>query len=234
MINLAKKYKQLFEGKTRSNDSKLLKEFQYEMDWEDVIDMDALDMEALVSAEDGAEVQIPTSQGEVGGGFRKDTEVAGEGLPEFLTAIIDKSEIDYYTFEFDKASAAALDTVLGKGQAEQVAAELEGWTEGELENYKPTGSGSFKPKSFLKAYPEFKNAILDIIKATQQYQGTWGKNQKEEIFDFIRGSGQKLYQLPDSVPGAKEMKALFKSANGTPEDQYKAAFDVLDALGELE
>jgi len=132
-MNLGKKYKQLFEGKVRSNDAKLLKEFQYEMDWEDVIDLDALDFETLFAAEDGTEVQIPTSQGEVGGGFRKDTKMAGEGIPEFLTAIIDKSETDYYTFEFDKDSAAALDASDVYGGADQVASELEGWSEGEIE-----------------------------------------------------------------------------------------------------
>jgi len=132
-MNLAKKYKQLFEGKTRSNDSKLLKEFQYEKDWEDVIDMDSFDFETLVAAKDGSEVQIPVYQGEVGGGFRKDTTVANQEFDEFLIATIDKSQGDYWTFEFDKDSAAALEASGVYGGAEQVAAELEGWSEGEIE-----------------------------------------------------------------------------------------------------
>ena len=135
-MNLGKKYKQLFEGKARSNDSKLLKEYRdFEKDWESVLDMDSIrgKWDYYVAAEDGSEVQIPVYQGEVGGGFRKDTTLANQEFDEFLTATIDKSAGDYWTFEFDKESAAALDASDVYGGAEQVASELEGWSEGELE-----------------------------------------------------------------------------------------------------
>mgnify|MGYP003151663563 CR=1 FL=1 len=134
-MNLAKKYKQLFEGKARSNDSKLLKEYSFEKDWEDVIDVDEMTgkWDYYVAAPDKSEVQIPVYQGEVGGGFRKDTTVANQEFDEFLIATIDKSQGDYWTFKFDKDSAAALDASDVYGGAKQVEADLEGWSEGELE-----------------------------------------------------------------------------------------------------
>ena len=53
------------------------------------------------------------------------------GNTKFLTATIDKSNPDFYTFEFDKAS---VDVLKKAGvDAEQVAAELESWSEEELE-----------------------------------------------------------------------------------------------------
>ena len=134
-MDLRKKYKQLFEGKARSNDSKLLKEYSFEKDWEDVIDVDEMrgKWEYYVAAKDKSEVQIPVYQGEVGGGFMKDTTVANQEFDEFLIATIDKSQGDYWMFKFDKDSAAALDASDVYGGAKQVEADLEGWSEGELE-----------------------------------------------------------------------------------------------------
>jgi hypothetical protein len=220
-MNLGKKYKQLFEGKVRSNDAKLLKEFQYEMDWEDVIDLDALDFETLFAAEDGTEVQIPTSQGEVGGGYRKDTEVAGEGLPEFLVAKIDKSEPDYITFEFDKDSAAALDASGVYGGAEQVAAELEGWSEGELENYKPTSSGS------SEADEKFKKQLAIIAHGAKA-----GKDMVDEI-NRINIFAFPAIRKGNKVASSKEMEELKDSGfDGVPKDQYNATIAVMKKFSE--
>ena len=208
-MNLAKKYKQLFEGKTRSNDSKLLKEFQYEKDWEDVIDMDSLDFETLVAAEDGAEVQIPIYHGEVGGGFRKDTEMAGEDLPEFLTAIIDKSDPDFYAFEFDKESAAALDASDVYGGAEQVAAELEGWTEGELEDYEPTGSSPAGPLKFDKEFIKHLETIAKGAKA--------GKDMSVYIMDNLFTMKNDFHDRvwDEEEKGNKELGEAYDDLNFT-------------------
>jgi len=196
--------------------NEVISEAQFEKDWEDVIDMDALDIEALVSAEDGAEVQIPTSQGEVGGGFRKDTEMAGEELPEFLVAKIDKSEPDYITFEFDKDSAAALDASGVYGGAEQVAAELEGWTEGELENYKPTSSGS------STADEKFKKQLAIIAHGARD-----GKDMVDEINRI------NIFAYPAARKVAKEMEVLKDSGfDGVPEDQFNAATAVMEKFSE--
>ena len=139
-MNLGKKYKQLFEGKTRSNDSKLLKEYRsFELDWEDVIDIGQMNQtfeDYYVAAEDGSEVQIPLEQGEFLSGapvLRRDTKGPATGNTKFLTATIDKSNPDFYAFEFDKASADVLEKAGVYGGAEQVAAELESWSEEELE-----------------------------------------------------------------------------------------------------
>ena len=136
-MNLAKKYKQLFEGKARSNDSKILKEYRsFELDWEDVIDiaqMNQTSEDYYVTAEDGSEVQIPLEQGEFlsGSPLRRDTKGPATGNTKFLTATIDKSAGDFYKFEFDKAS---VDVLKKAGvDAEDVAAELESWSEEELE-----------------------------------------------------------------------------------------------------
>ena len=109
-MNLAKKYKQLFEGKARSNDSKLLKEYRsFELDYEDVLDMDKMTNmfeDYYAAAEDGSE--------------------------EFLTAKIDKTKYDdEYTFIFDKASIDALKK--GGLDPKQVEAELGSWSEDEIE-----------------------------------------------------------------------------------------------------
>ena len=136
-MNLAKKYKQLFEGKARSNDSKILKEYRsFELDWEDVIDIAQMNQtfeDYYVTAEDGSEVQIPLEQGEFlsGSPLRRDTKGPATGNTKFLTATIDKSAGDFYKFEFDKAS---VDVLKKAGvDAEDVAAELESWSEEELE-----------------------------------------------------------------------------------------------------
>ena len=136
-MNLAKKYKQLFEGKSRSNDSKIIKEM-FELDWEDVIDLDQMGAtfeDYYYTAEDGSEVQIPLEQGEFlsGSPLRRDTKGPATGNTKFLTAKIDKSAGDFYKFEFDKASADVLKKAGVYGGAEQVAAELESWSEEELE-----------------------------------------------------------------------------------------------------
>ena len=136
-MNLAKKYKQLFEGKTRSNDSKILKEYRsFELDYEDVLDMDKMTSmfeEYYAAAEDGSDVQIFLQQGEfqVGSGIRKDTVGPALGSEEFLTARIDKSDPDFYGFEFDPASIDSLKK--GGLDPDQVAQELEDWSEGEIE-----------------------------------------------------------------------------------------------------
>ena len=136
-MNLAKKYKQLFEGKTRSNDSKILKEYRsFELDWEDVIDIAQMNQtfeDYYYTAEDGSEVQIPLEQGEFlsGSPLRRDTKGPATGNTKFLTAKIDKSAGDFYKFEFDKAS---VDVLKKAGvDADDVAAELESWSEEELE-----------------------------------------------------------------------------------------------------
>ena len=136
-MNLAKKYKQLFEGKARSNDSKILKEYRsFELDWEDVIDIAQMNQtfeDYYVTAEDGSEVQIPLEQGEFlsGSPLRRDTKGPATGNTKFLTATIDKSAGDFYKFEFDKASVDVLEKA--GVNAEDVAAELESWSEEELE-----------------------------------------------------------------------------------------------------
>jgi hypothetical protein len=136
-MNLGKKYKQLFEGKVRSNDSKLLKEYRsFELDYEDVLDMDKMTNmfeDYYAAAEDGSDVQIFLQQGEfqVGSGIRKDTVGPALGSEEFLTAKIDKSDPDFYAFEFDKASIDSLKK--GGLDAEEVADNLADWSEDEIE-----------------------------------------------------------------------------------------------------
>ena len=137
-MNLAKKYKQLFEGKTRSNDAKLLKEYRsFELDYEDVLDMDKMTHmfeDYYAAAEDGSDVQIFLQQGEfqVGSGIRKDTVGPALGSEEFLTAKIDKTKYDdEYTFIFDKAS---IDALKKSGlDPKQVESELGSWSEDEIE-----------------------------------------------------------------------------------------------------
>ena len=137
-MNLGEKYKQLFEGKTRSNDSKILKEYMsFELDYEDVLDMDKMTSmfeEYYAAAEDGSDVQIFLQQGEfqVGSGIRKDTVGPLLGSAEFLTAKIDKTKYDdEYTFIFDKASTDALKK--GGLDPKQVESELGSWSEDEIE-----------------------------------------------------------------------------------------------------
>ena len=104
-MNLGKKYKQLFEGKTRSNDAKLIKESVNIDDWIDWKKMrkinDADDRGSYNKYEDGEEITVPLKK-------------PIQGKKEFTATVYADDGYTSFTFEeedMDAMEAVGIDTL---------------------------------------------------------------------------------------------------------------------------